>query len=112
MQENNVPAMEYVRCTTLAVPDALSRRPDYMRYIPSARVVGLEARDGATAPARAAPPLHEAIIKHSTPPKVVVLPAALTGTPAARTTEEAFPMDNAKSRWITKYLSHFQDSQS
>jgi hypothetical protein len=59
LQENGVPQMEYVPGVTLAVPDALSRRPDYMELIPTAKETlekclaqqGVEAVDrlGATA---------------------------------------------------------------
>ena len=42
LQEQGVPQMTYVKGTSLVVPDALSRRPDYMQNIPTARQ-GLEA---------------------------------------------------------------------
>ena len=37
LQEQNVPQMQYVPGPKLTVPDALSRRPDYMTLIPTAR---------------------------------------------------------------------------
>ena len=42
LQEQGVPQMTYVKGASLVVPDALSRRPDYMQNIPTARQ-GLEA---------------------------------------------------------------------
>ena len=42
LQEQNVPQMTYVKGATLTVPDALSRRPDYMEAIPTA-LQGLRA---------------------------------------------------------------------
>ena len=42
LQEQNVPQMQYVPGPKLTVPDALSRRPDYMALVPTARQ-GLQA---------------------------------------------------------------------
>jgi hypothetical protein len=96
LQENNVPQMEYVPGITLAVPDALSRRPDYMELIPTAKETlekflaqqGVEAvdRPGATAK-----PFAELDTRHSMPQAEQLLPPILEGTPRALTTEEEFP---------------------
>ena len=42
LQEQNVPQMQYIPGPKLTVPDALSRRPDYMALVPTARQ-GLQA---------------------------------------------------------------------
>ena len=96
LQENNVPQMEYVPGITLAVPDALSRRPGYMELIPTAKETlekflaqqGVEAvdRPGATAK-----PFAELDTRHSMPQAEQLLPPILEGTPRALTTEEEFP---------------------
>jgi hypothetical protein len=97
LQENNVPQMTYVPGATIPVPDTLSRRPDYMRLIPTARET-LEKRlqaMGVNTYNDLDPgiPLHTVSTEHSMPSKDTLVPAALENAPLARTTEESFPGD-------------------
>ena len=84
LQEHGVPAMDYVKGSTLAVPDALSRRPDYMRDIPTAaQGLGLE-EGGEAGPLESGATL-------SAPDPSTMLPPLLRGVPRARTVAEQFP---------------------
>ena len=94
LQEQNVPQMEYVPGPKLSVPDALSRRPDYMRLIPTAQQ-GLQADPRNARAVQHSGHSAEADEEyftcktrpHSMPPRDTLLPPALAHAPKAPTLE-------------------------
>ena len=94
LQEQNVPQMEYVPGPKLTVPDALSRRPDYMRLIPTARQ-GLQAEPRNARTVQASGHSAEAdeeyfaskTRQHSMPSRDTLLPPILENAKKAPTLE-------------------------
>ena len=92
LQEQNVPQMEYVPGPKLSVPDALSRRPDYMRLIPTARQ-GLQAEPRNARAIQGSGQSAEADEEYFTsktrpssmPPRDTLLPPTLAHAPKAPT---------------------------
>ena len=94
LQEQGVPQMNYVPGSTLVVPDALSRRPDYMQLIPTARQ-GLLAnpryQQRAAVPSQTDAEQEEYFTSktrvHSMPARDTWMPAMLADVPKAPTLE-------------------------
>lgn len=91
LQEQGVPQMTYVEGKKLVVPDALSRRPDYMALIPTARQ-GLLANPRYAPHAKEGPTTEENdeyFTSKTRPtsmlPRDTWMPPILTGTPRAPT---------------------------
>ena len=94
LQEQGVPQMNYVPGSTLVVPDALSRRPDYMQLMPTARQ-GLLAnpryQQRAAVPSQTDAEQEEYFTSktrvHSMPARDTWMPAMLADVPKAPTLE-------------------------